>query len=127
MVEQVVRAILERNNKVLFLERNQNLDYPNKLTLPGGKRKETEEAKSALEREVKEETNLEIQNTEFLFYLSNNREGTRFLQHYYKADFTGKIKLNKEHATHHWLSPEELQKYPITSRDDEAVKKYIEN
>ena len=54
-------AIFNRNDKLLIIKRDaKEIAFPNKWTIPGGKLQEGEDVKKGLKREVKEETQLEI-------------------------------------------------------------------
>lgn len=67
MIISVVAALIEKDNKVLIAKRSTG--DPNvlgKWEFPGGKVKPNEEEKSAIEREIKEEFELNIQANKFL-------------------------------------------------------------
>jgi 8-oxo-dGTP pyrophosphatase MutT (NUDIX family) len=55
---KAVRAIIKESNKILIVH-NLNMDL---ILLPGGKCNKNEDSESAIIREVKEETDLNIEN-----------------------------------------------------------------
>ena len=67
MIINVVAALIEKNNKVLIAKRSTG--DPNvlgKWEFPGGKVKQDEDEKIAIEREIKEEFELEVHANKFL-------------------------------------------------------------
>ncbi len=98
------RGIVKRKNKYLLVRR---LD--GRYEFPGGKT-DGEHPKKALEREMKEETNLNIKDPEHIKTLYS-KEGywTRF----YKTKANGKIKLQ----------PEELNEYRyVTTKESKKLR-----
>jgi molecular chaperone GrpE (heat shock protein) len=128
-----VGAFLTNRDGKIFLMRSKKWD--DKLVIPGGKIDYMEKMEDALKREVKEETNLEIEGIEFLGQLEfidpPNFSGS--MRHFIGLDFKAKV-LNedevkvdgREGQEYLWLDPEEIVK-----RDDveescmETVKKHF--
>ena len=86
-------VIIDNKNRVLFLTRS---DYHEKhageLDLPGGHLKVNEPLNRGLEREVKEETGLDIQH-----YHMHKQEDNKY---YFFAKYDSQpIKLSKEHVS----------------------------
>ena len=55
-------AIINKENKLLIIKRDPNeIAFPDKWTIPGGKLQEGEDVERGLRREVKEEVNLNIE------------------------------------------------------------------
>lgn len=108
----VVGALLVENAKVLLLRRKQEDFMGGILELPSGKVEEGETFKTALEREVGEETGLRIKTiTSYLGsfdYQSASGKPTR--QFNFSAEpFSGELKLSPtEHDAYQWVGPGEI-------------------
>lgn len=97
-------VIIDNENRVLFLTRS---DYHEKhsgeLDLPGGHTKVNEPLNKGLEREVKEETGLDIEH-----YHLYKQKGNK---HYFFAKYNSQpIKLSREHTDYGFYSKNELDK-----------------
>lgn len=57
----VVCAIIQNQNEILIAQRSEHMKLPLKWEFPGGKVNKKEDKKSALQREIKEELNLDIE------------------------------------------------------------------
>jgi len=126
----VVRIILQdKEGKILFLKRGNTKYESGKWCLPGGKIESGETAEEACKKETKEETNLDISNLKFLFYKEGaskiDKEITHWLNLYFKADFSGDIKLNKESSDYVWLNPKDIDKFDLAFNQKEIIKKFI--
>lgn len=118
MSKRIVRiaahGLLKKNSKFLVTKRSKINDYmPGYWDLPGGTVEFGEKVISALKREFKEETNLDIKPGKILHiydYLSNNK------RHQFQLVIecfskNSKIILNpKEHSDFRWVSWSELGK-----------------
>lgn len=97
-------VIIDNQDRVLFLTRS---DYHEKhageLDLPGGHTKLNEPLNKGLEREVKEETGLDIENYH-LFKQKNNK-------YYFFAKYNSQpIKLSREHVDYGFYHKDKLDK-----------------
>ena len=97
-------VIIDNENRVLFLTRS---DYHEKhageLDLPGGHTKINEPLNKGLEREVKEETGLDIKH-----YHLYKQKGNK---HYFFAKYNSQpIKLSREHTDYSFYPKNELDK-----------------
>jgi len=128
LFEVPVKAVLIKDNKILVLKRSSKKDnrYAGKYDLPGGAAEYGETVVEAIEREMKEETNLDIEagpviqvsDSEKEYFLDEKGEkkmkvfvkGIRLIA-YYKS---GEVELNGEHEKYEWLT------------FDEAIKKFDE-
>jgi len=128
-----VGAFIYNNDGKVFLMRSKK--WSDKLVVPGGKVDYMEKMEDALKREVKEETNLEIDQLEFLGHVEfvdpPNFSGSmrHFIGLDYKARALNEEKVQvdgREGQEFMWLTPEEIIK-----RDDveesclETVKKHF--
>jgi 8-oxo-dGTP diphosphatase len=60
---QVTCAIIQFNNKILVVQRSENMKLPLKWEFPGGKIEDGETAEDCIEREIKEELDITIDLT----------------------------------------------------------------
>lgn len=59
----IVCALIKHGDKYLFIRQNKAVGaYPNTLHIPGGKLEAGEDPMNAIEREIKEETNITVEN-----------------------------------------------------------------
>ena len=144
----VKAVVLNDKNEVLLLKRPKDEPYgADSWDLPGGNLEAEENIQEGLEREIKEETGIEIQVENVLlirdFEKKYNREidfngnkikvngkGVRCIA-YYKS---GEVKLSKEHQEYEWSSLEKaLEKFGNSDFEKdkiEALKKaqeYLKN
>lgn len=108
----VVGAIItNKNNEVLILTRKKE-DFMGGIDeLPSGNVEDGEKIYSALKREVKEETNLDLVKIEgyinFFDYTSGSGKKSRQYNFYIKVDNVDDIKLT-EHNSYKWNSLNEV-------------------
>lgn len=124
----VVRAVIRRNNKFLFLERASSEFLGGFVVLPGGSVDQGEDILDALTREVKEETNLTtIAITTYLGlfdYASSSGKKTRQFNFFIKTE-PGDVTIDiSEHSRYFWLNPSdgEFTKFNIS----DGTKKILE-
>ena len=107
-----VAVILDPEGRVLLLQRGRGATWmPLKWAPPGGLIEPGESPETAVIRETKEETTLDIvRPTEFL--ISPNGEIVYFVTRHYK----GTCAIDFEHDDFAWVYPEELTNYDIVPR-----------
>ena len=120
----VVGAIIAENRKVLLLERPKEDFMGGIYELPSGKVEEEEPLDQALYREVKEETNLDVEKIENYLgcfdYESKSGKKTRQFNFVVSVKKPMEIKLS-EHTNYAWADENSLQKYPVT----DSVKRLL--
>ncbi len=114
-------VIIDNKNRVLFLTRS---DYHKKhageLDLPGGHTKINEPLNKGLEREVKEETGLVIED-----YQLYKQKGNK---HYFFLKYNSQpIKLSREHTDYRFYSKGELDKNKRFEKIAIEVLEMLEN
>ena len=123
----VVTGIVKFKDKFLILKRNDKMEmHPGKWSFPGGKILEGEDLFSALKREVKEETNLDIEDTkeyisDYTFTRPNGKNTIGFC--FLVNTKNNKVKLSKEFTDLAWIKSEEVENYDILHYLKEEVKK----
>ncbi len=118
------KAAIRKGEKFLVLRRAPDAHvYPNCWDFPGGRLEQGENPHKGLKREVKEETNLDIENQEPLFLFSEKSDSTNRLYIVYKCDLASEdLKLSKEHTDFKWATKEEILKL----KTENFLRAYLE-
>ena len=101
--KQVAKVvIIDDNDRVLMLKRSGYMDkYAGEWDLPGGHIQVGEDFQTGMKREVKEETDLDISNPEFIEKIDN--------LDFYSCLYNGEpIKISHEHTEYKFFSKNEL-------------------
>jgi len=120
-----VGVVIWREDKFLLIQRGKAPRYGS-WSLPGGRQKLGETVREAGVREVKEETNLDVEITHLIDVvdsLTRDHDG-RVRFHYTLVDFTaewrsGTAKAGSDAAGVRWVHPDELGEYELW---DETVR-----
>ena len=123
----VVAAILYNpQNKILITKRPDALHLGGYWEFPGGKIKNSESHKSALIREIKEETALDIEVKE-LFWKEfvTYPEKSVHLYFYTAQLLTEKEIVMHEIADYRWLYPRQLIEYRFPKGDERVIEKLV--
>ena len=92
--------------------------------LPGGKVEHGEFFADALVREIKEETDLDVEVGDFAEAIQNDYPHKRTVQiMMYLCDITGEVKISDEHTEWMWASIEKLKSLEISTSLDKVLKK----
>jgi nucleoside triphosphatase len=129
--EPTVGALIFNNKDELFLIKSHK--WNNKYVLAGGHIEFGESFNQALKREIKEETNLDIDDIKFLtlhnaispkeFYKNKH---FIFLNFICRTKNTDNIKLNKEAQDFIWIKPEEALKLDLEEYTRKSIEIYLE-
>lgn len=124
----VVACLIEKNNTVLIAKRSTG--DPNvfgKWEFPGGKVEPDEDERHAIEREIKEEFELEIKANK---YITNNvceyPTKTVDLRLYSCEYVSGKFHLH-DHSEYAWVEKDKLLEYDLAPADIPLAKYVKEN
>ena len=122
---RVVCALIQINDKILVVQRSENMKLPLKWEFPGGKIESNESEIDCIQREIKEELDIDIQV---------GKRGNPVMHDYpdfsielipYTANHVGgEIKL-KEHAQYLLLDKSELQELDWAEADVPIVNEII--
>ncbi|HSE28984.1 MAG TPA: reverse transcriptase-like protein [Candidatus Saccharimonadales bacterium] len=121
-----VRAVIKQDSKVLLLRRaSGNPAYIGLFELPGGKVDFGEDPKAALQREVIEETGLEIESLQ-LYDVHSMLDSYDSHHQYVVLSFlatlkTGKIVLSSEHDKFDWIKLGEIHLSNVTETTSRAL------
>ncbi len=134
--QMAVKAFIRNDEgKILILkEADEYSDgtNPEKWQIPGGRLKPGERYNQALKREIKEETNLEIE-IEDPFTIGEWRpkiQGEKFqiVAVFFKCRKTlGEVKLSEEHSEYRWINPENPPNLDFIGNVPERIEKYLQN
>ena len=121
----VVAALIEKEGKVLIAKRSTgDHNVLGKWEFPGGKVKPGENEKHAIEREIKEEFELEIKARG---YITNNiyKYPTKIVDlRLYRCEYiSGEFNLH-DHSEYAWVQKDELLNYDLAPADI-PLAKYI--
>lgn len=125
MINVVAGLIVNSSNKVLLARRSTgDENVLGKWEFPGGKVEENEEESTAIEREIKEEFNIDVKTVK---YITNNiynyPNKTVNLKLYLCKHISGDICLH-DHFEYKWVDIKDLTNYDLAPADI-ALAEYI--
>ena len=108
--KNAVAVIVDNDNKILLLKRGNKASWmPSKWSLVGGTIDKDENPKQAIEREIKEETNLDINKFTKSFSIQRNPDS---IEHVFACRYDGDptdIRLNGENSNYGWYDVDEMK------------------
>lgn len=123
----VVGAVVQRDDKVLLLQRPEDDFMGGIFELPSGKVEAGEQLDAALIREVKEETGLDVSRIfDYLgFFDYTSGSGKKSRQFNFAVDvITPELITLQEHDAYQWMPS--VQEPPVTDAVKEVLAKYRE-
>ena len=120
-----VRGVIKNSDgEILFLKRHpKSRTDPEMWELPGGKVEKGEHFADALVREIKEETNLNVNVGDFCEAVQNDYSHKRTVQlMMYLDDVEGSVAISEEHTEYMWASIEKIESLELSS----SLKKLLE-
>lgn len=112
-----MRGIVKKGNKILILKRHpKSRTFPNQWEFPGGKAEHYEYFDETLIRELKEETNLDVEPCKFYEAIEDEQEKKFVIQIYMYVNIISKnkIKISNEHIDYKWADINEIKKMDIS-------------
>ena len=107
--------VLNKNGKILVLQRSEKLDGAGKWSLPGGALEANESPIDSIQREIMEETKLEVTDIKPFSFRSYLHQGDSILMIGYICKTTSDdVILNWEHDKYQWLTENEALKFDLT-------------
>ena len=121
-----VRGIIKNDsNEILIVKRHpKSRTDPEMWELPGGKVEKGEHFADALVREIKEETNLDVNVGDFAEAIQNDYSHKRTVQlMMYLEDVRGDVEISDEHTEYMWASIEKIKTLNISTSLKKLLKK----
>lgn len=121
-----VRGIIKNeSNEILIVKRHpKSRTDPEMWELPGGKVEKGEHFADALVREIKEETNLDVNVGDFCEAIQNDYSHKRTVQlMMYLENVDGEVKISDEHTDWMWASLEKIKTLEISTSLKKVLKK----
>ncbi len=113
MIRVIMKAMVLKNSKILILKRHPKQKVaPDKWEMTGGKLEIDESLEECLIREVKEETNLDIEIKRILYATDHNTKilgKVVIIVYLCKAQNTD-VKISHEHSDFKWVKVEDFRK-----------------
>ena len=120
-MNNVVAAIIKKNNQFLIVQRNKNKHLGLKWEFPGGKVQESETFEKALLREINEELNITIIIHEKIAEEKYKDDKIDIVLHYYLCSHeSGAMKLS-EHKAFSWVEKKDFYKYDFVEGDGNII------
>ncbi len=128
MIQQIgVKAIIEKDGKILLLKRSEKYDHlKDAWDIPGGRINFGEDPEEGLKREIEEETGLELQEIKQILDASTvfkNEEKHIVRITYLCTVEDGDHNISNEHTHMEWILKEDVKKLEMK---DKLLKKVIE-
>ncbi len=108
MAIEVACGVIVDNDKVLCVQRSENMSLPFKWEFPGGKVEENESAEACLIRELEEELEIQVTIIEKLSNSFFDYGNFEIILIPYYCKFIGDKIILKEHKEYLWLPYNEL-------------------
>lgn len=126
MIKVVVGLIFRNDGKeVLLCQRKPEMPYPHKWEFPGGKVNDGEETEECLKRELSEELQISVLQSEIYHRQSYEYASGTFDVHYFTVlSFNGEPH-NHVFADMKWVPISELSKYDILAGNATAAQKLL--
>ena len=116
-MNNVVAAVIRKNNKYLIVQRNRKKHLGLKWEFPGGKVQENETFEKALSREIKEELNITIIIHKKIAEEKYKDDKIDIVLYYYLCSHeSGTMKLS-EHEAFSWVERRDFDKYDFAEGD----------
>ena len=114
----VVAALIVRDNKVLIAKRSTgDPNVSGKWEFPGGKVKENESEEHAIEREIKEEFEMDIQANKFLINNICEYPTKTIDLRLYECDYLSGVFHLHDHSEYKFVNKDEILKYDLCPAD----------
>ena len=119
--QDVVAAIIKKDNSYLIAQRNKNKYMGLKWEFPGGHVEPNETFHEALSREIQEELSIDINVGEKIAEEKYKDDQINIILHYYLcSEKSGTMKLN-EHENIAWIEKKDFDKYAFVEGDGNVL------
>jgi len=119
----VTAAIIEKQGQVLITQRLKGSRHAGRWEFPGGKLEPGESPREALQREIREELNLEVSAGEVVETLYHRYDWRAVLILVYRCQIEQGTLRHVEVADHRWVTPEQMNDYDFLEADLPLIEK----
>lgn len=125
----VIGLVINEHDEILIAKRPLDVPCGGLWEFPGGKQEANETLLEALERELFEETGLDVlKATPFLDYVKSTNDDPSLFIHVYSVENYAGIAYPKVSQTDlKWVSRKELEHYQFPSGNEKIIDKLLEN
>jgi 8-oxo-dGTP diphosphatase len=122
----VAAGLITKESRVLVCQRSRNAVFPLKWEFPGGKLEPGEDGQTALGRELREELDIEVEESQEIFRHVHRYTASRivylhfFRVHRYRGELT-----NRVFEQILWLEPEQLAHLDFLEGDAPLVERLV--
>ncbi len=123
-----LKAVIWHEGKFLILRRTKtDASLPDLWEFPGGGLELGERHEAALIREIEEETQLSAKVLRPLStWDAKRKDGTQVIGITFLCELLGgQILISDEHTAYAWISPEEIETYPVFPQMVKEVKSWV--
>ena len=120
-MNNVVAAIIKKNNQFLIVQRNKTKHLGLKWEFPGGKVQESETFEKALLREINEELNITIIIHEKITEEKYKDNKIDVVLHYYLCSHKSGVMELSEHEDLSWVEKKDFNKYDFVEGDGNII------
>jgi len=117
----VVAAIIKKNNFYLIAQRNRNKYMGLKWEFPGGKVETNETFHEALSREIQEELGIQINVHEKIAEEKYKDDQINIILHYYLCSEKSGTTILNEHENIAWVEKKDFEKYDFVEGDGNVL------
>ena len=117
----VVAAIIIKNDKYFIAQRNRNKHMALSWEFPGGKVEKGETFEIALQREIKEELNIEINIKNKLGEENYQDDKINVKLHYFICSLTNGLITLSEHENSAWVTKNDFKNYNFAEGDSDII------
>lgn len=110
MAKNVSTMIVVDQDKILIQQRSKTSPGSGLWNFPGGSVEENESIEIAAIRELKEESNLDVEESD-LTYLGNYVGKYLIIHFFITREYTGEVKINQESDDYKWISLKDIPNY----------------
>ena len=119
--QDVVAAIIKKDNFYLIVQRNRNKYMGLKWEFPGGKVETNENFYEALSREIQEELNIQINVHEKIAEEKYKDDQINIILHYYLCSEKSGTTILNEHENIAWVEKKDFDKYDFVEGDGNVL------
>jgi len=123
----VTAAIIEKRGQVLITQRLNGSRHAGRWEFPGGKLEPGESPREALQREIREELDLEVTAGEVVETLYHRYDWGAVLILAYRCQIEHGTLRHIEVADHRWVTPEQMNDYDFLEADLPLIEKLQKN